>query len=420
MSLRPSFYNHSFLADDGQTAVWNSVSGALLRLGPGESAALNGFGIGGMTDERARQLHQLGILVDSDVDEARPLIESAGGQNLVRNHFRILTTTSCNAHCDYCYEKGIAESCMNAATAAQTARVIERQFKSQTFVSVPTLEWYGGEPLLNTSVISQICGHLSCASVPFRSLMFTNGLLFTKELIESAKKNWRLEWVQISMDSVGKDYETGKGLNSGSFRLLLDNLKRLLESGIKVSLRVNFDGDTDAALAVIACLHQHFQRSKNLLHVYISPLYASVPEAPEKTMRQILGISDNLVESGLVRSDAVYHLQRRSGRCFMTKAGGRTVAPDGNLYNCSHAMTTDQCVGTVWDIRDDLPARKAFAQSALSSKCASCRLLPVCLGGCRAAELGLATTYQCLLYKSVLDDVLRKRLEMEIQHCSHS
>jgi sulfatase maturation enzyme AslB (radical SAM superfamily) len=40
--------------------------------------------------------------------------------------------------------------------------------------------------------------------------------------------------------------------------------------------------------------------------------------------------------------------------------------------------------------------------------CRDCKLLPVCMGGCRVAELGLAPMTQCLPAKSVIPELMEE------------
>ena len=62
-------------------------------------------------------------------------------------HFTILTTTTCNARCFYCYElKSKGKTPMSIETAEKVAKYIITRCPKGTEVS---LDWFGGEPLFN-------------------------------------------------------------------------------------------------------------------------------------------------------------------------------------------------------------------------------------------------------------------------------
>jgi sulfatase maturation enzyme AslB (radical SAM superfamily) len=58
--------------------------------------------------------------------------------------------------------------------------------------------------------------------------MFSNGLLFNDENIIKAKEIWNLKKIQITIDGTEPFYEKIKNVPSGSFNILLANIKKLL------------------------------------------------------------------------------------------------------------------------------------------------------------------------------------------------
>jgi len=70
--------------------------------------------------------------------------------------YTILPTTSCNARCYYCYEKGIVPVSMSETVAQDVIRFIVEHSHGQEI----RIRWFGGEPTLGVKRINQICDGL--------------------------------------------------------------------------------------------------------------------------------------------------------------------------------------------------------------------------------------------------------------------
>ena len=149
----------------------------------------------------------MGLLIEDNVNELDIIKYDIFKTNSNDgNAFRILTTTACNAKCPYCYEKGIKTETMTLDMADKVAKFIEQQSTTNAGI---TLEWFGGEPLVNPSVISVITRKLKNDGYIIKSAaLTTNGILFTDELIEVAKTEWQLTNVQITLDGVNEIHDS--------------------------------------------------------------------------------------------------------------------------------------------------------------------------------------------------------------------
>lgn len=154
------------------------------------------------------------------------------------DYFEILTTTSCNANCFYCYEIGYEQMSMDYSTAISVVDFIEKHIGKNKI----KIRWYGGEPLLNTDAIKTICRGLKNRSIDFESSIISNGLLFSDEIIKDSLKLWNLKNVRITIDGTNSVYnkvKRFKNLSSDPFVTVMNNINRLLESNIKVQFRIN-------------------------------------------------------------------------------------------------------------------------------------------------------------------------------------
>ena len=407
MSITCSQFNYLY-SENGSFALWNTLSGQFVRLPQGVYHALKSGELSSLDGTEVVALKKVGALVDDSTNELA-LFESvtARQRNEVPWKYRILTTTACNARCSYCYEKGTALSTMDPDTAEKTAGLIIRNYQTQPTDII--LEWFGGEPLLNAGPITSICGRLSEAGVPFASYITTNGLLLDECLLACCG-DWHLRGLQITLDGLGEQYERIKAVPPGSFERLTDNIRSALEKGLRVKIRINESGDIEAEKLLIRRLKELFGRNP-LLSVYGSPLYRTGKSVDRDRMERILTLEQELFRCGFAEEKDFYSFRPRFTRCFACSGKGFTVFPDGRLYNCSHCFEEDGCIGNVDTQERNEEKRKKYTEAGLSTECWKCVFLPLCAGGCRSAELGLAEMNQCFPYKSVMDKVASLRLK---------
>lgn len=317
---------------------------------------------------------------------------------------RVLTTTACNAGCAYCYEKGAPILTMTPETAEQTAAFLAEQ-AAAFHAPLVSLEWFGGEPTLNLQAMDTLSAALFRAGVWYTASIVTNGLLADAAFTPERISLWQLTRAQITLDGPEKTHERVKGFAPGAYERIMENILTLTERKIRVRLRLNASGELSETAALIDELRRRFSGNEQI-SAYIAPLYAREKAVPRRVMLEVLELNRRLVEAGLASENSGFRMQERKARCFMMTEGGFTVAPDGRLFNCSHVMTEEQCVGSVWQYDAENPIRQAFLRCELSEECRRCAMLPVCGGGCRIAELGLSDMRQCHPYKSVCADLL--------------
>ena len=119
------------------------------------------------------------FLVHDDFDEYRSVnqlrrICRANSTGDAINHYIILPTTFCNAHCFYCYESDYPRVHMTEETANKLIDFIDEHRNG----SRVTINWFGGEPLVGIQRIDQISQGLKDCGISFSSSMISNGYLF--------------------------------------------------------------------------------------------------------------------------------------------------------------------------------------------------------------------------------------------------
>lgn len=308
-------------------------------------------------------------------------------QNPVRGikSFTILTTTDCNARCFYCYEKGRPRIPMLEETALKVADFI-LQNRTNDQVS---LRWFGGEPLYNKGVISLICGKLRDTGVEYKSSMISNGYLFDDATVEDAVRLWNLKKVQITLDGTEDVYNRSKAFiyTEGSpYRRVLGNIHRLLDTGIRVTIRLNIDRhNADDLLALTEILGAEFKGEKKL-NVYSHVLFevGSEGSAVQHTdsQRQELfqvrmRLQERFRELGFFRPKSLTHTLKLN-RCMADNDGSILILPDGHLGKCEH-FSDDHWFGHLDSPEQDEAVLADFKQLREElDACAECPFYPDC------------------------------------------
>ena len=237
--------------------------------------------------------------------------------------------------------------------------------------------------------------------------MTTNGILLAESLIHKAS-DWNLRKIQITLDAAGEKYEEIKHVSEGSYEQVLQNIDLCLSSDVRVVVRINYAGNKDQIESLIDNLSTRFSGKSIKPKVYISTIYSDGKCISAAHMGKVMALNERLIKSNLMAFDEVYGLQQRD-RCFSATPWGYTIMPDGMLVNCSHNVGAENSWGTIWTYDSSDKLHQMFLSDKLSDDCYSCPLIPICGGGCPAAQHGVASMHQCVPYKSIISDILRIR-----------
>ncbi len=142
-------------------------------------------------------------------------------------------TRSCNLKCYYCYKDAV----LNVSERLETKTLLEilKELKKR---GLRVVELTGGEPLLHPDFLSilDFCYHnFSVVSV------LSNGTLITEEFVEQILLYKDKLVFSISLDSCDElEYERKSGIK-GSFKKVVDGIKRLTQKGFFVRASMAVD-----------------------------------------------------------------------------------------------------------------------------------------------------------------------------------
>lgn len=413
MSFKLSRYNCIKIGVNS-VAICNTFSGSLAVLDKDEYYKLQNIHNHSESDNDVQVWLQQGFVVEDCKDELSIVNYCRLRDAFIKNRpiYRILTTSACNARCFYCYERGRYVQTMTKETAEDVAEFIIKNTEEKEKV---TINWFGGEPLLNADVITLIMQRLISALGNERvdSSLITNASLFSRELISIAKETWNLNNIQITLDGMAEVHNRRKAYvnNCHSFGKTIETIRLLLSKGFRVSLRLNFDKDNfNDIIELIYYIYETFGNQKNLI-CYAYPLFNMTPnndkayvcrdDIPEYMPR----IINALVECGYYNPNMI--LQRRTRACFATDPYSYVINVDGILYKCT--MDKMELSRSVGNVRDGIKMNNNLMEwttPVLPGQCIDCVLLPICQGGCRASRILNLDASGCEIKKQIIEITL--------------
>lgn len=389
------------LPEGGKCAVYNTLTQGLVIL---EDHKLNAFEKGeasGLSAEEIASLEDLGVLVPEEVDEDLLF-------DLFYNQIRfsgrtlsitLLTTMSCNFACSYCYEGDLTRGRkqMSLETADETIAWIKARAKDSS-VSKIDIQYHGGEPLLNIPVIERVGRELKefCAKkgIKLSSHILSNGYLLDRKTAERIKAVG-VESVRVTIDGPEDTHDSMRFLRGGgkTYRAIIENLLEIKDI-LRVSVGINYTKETAKRIPeLLDGLTKVGLGPGAIKRVGCSPVMPGEGSAAfdsecipaDDLYDDLLSVQEVVVKRGFWK-----YAEPEISPCPVVMATAFTVNYDGVVCKCP--ALADHPQYSVGNVREELTYNAEMYRclgynTFDNKKCRDCRLLPLCLGGCRYLAL---------------------------------
>ncbi|HML88750.1 MAG TPA: SPASM domain-containing protein [Methylomusa anaerophila] len=440
--MKPSIYNFIWPAEQqDKVIVFNSMTTALIELDKDCAAVLNkpGFALEELSfGDRllVAGLKEGGFVLDDEIDELQVLKFNYNRQKYDpgRMGLTIAPTMLCNFACTYCFEqpgegdrRDGGHSIMPEPVRQELVDFVARAAKNLKSLQVI---WYGGEPLLAQDVIVELSEKfISLAAennIAYSAYMVTNGYLADENrwTVQKLKEN-RISTIQVTLDGPPEVHNRRRMLKSGrgsTFERILNNIKLLLSQGLAVHLRINVDrSNMENAEELLDILEA--ENLKDIQNIYLGQVHADT--AGCKSVESSCATTEEFTRFSCAFHRTLAHRGFKAGRyprsavsCSANYLNAFVIDPDGDMYKCWHEVGNKPlAVGNIagFDKPRDRQQRmreirwltwEPFAYAG----CLSCKLVPVCMGGCsyRAMHAG-DNQPDCLEWKYGLEDYIKLR-----------
>lgn len=408
MQYKLSRYNYYFNSEKDEIGIFNTFSGAVVGLSPAEFDDLK------QENGNLEPYIRSGIMVPFYQNELDELYANRVSRMVSNDKptYRIFTTTDCNARCFYCYEDRAAKTYMSSETAERVCDFIFGNLGDHECL----IQWFGGEPLMNPSVIDLITNRLEKQA---EFMMITNASLIDVVGIEQMKR-WHIAKIQVTLDGTKDVYNKRKGYIDilDGFSKVIGNIRSLIEAGIFVSIRINYDHhNVEEVLKLIAFLSKCLPKANNY-GIYASHLFSQKEIDDSLTRKEDwFRIQEALIKHGFSSVQKSYSLPYRASQCFACQTRSFVITPDGGLYKC--ALSTgnkNERIGDVYGGITDYKKMMSWADPSIREDCRECIWLPICQCGCEAGRKGYITD-KCMLQKDFVDEVIKRKIQEVKDEC---
>ena len=377
------------------------------------------------------ELYFMSIL--DEVSEGHPLIERLARRGVIANYdereafelqrrlectqapdgevaITICPTLACNFECPYCFAtrgRGKMSLEIQDDIVALAARMLDAAHAKRLVIT-----WFGGEPLMATSVIEALSPRLISLAeergCEYEAWIFTNGYLLDENVVDLLLR-CRVTHVHIPLDGVGATNDATRRLVGGgpTYQRILGNLA-LLKPPMQTLIRANVHEGNVAEIDALkkAVLDRAKEAGTSLNFYAASIIDVSPADEVDSPMAEYAfhGIDVAL------RPESRHVIVGKDHSCVGQNLWMVAIDDKGFLYKCGGKLCGQQkyAYGTAhdWDPTDPLATAgnpdmlSKFLNTAVPShddKCYECVWLPMCGGGC--PQLRLFGKPECPAYR---------------------
>lgn len=361
-----------------------------------------------------------GFIVDYCVDECYLLKEKLKENIFNENDFHLIInpTLNCNFKCWYCYETH-SISKINEDVLERIRKFINNK-TLQLELSHFHLSFFGGEPLLYfEDIVAPLIDYTykKCHdNAKKMSLSFTsNGYLINDFFLNYLNQYHDCYTsVQVTLDGCREDHNKVRyTAKHGSFDVIIQNIKRLLEIGVHVILRINYTTKNINMIdKIITDLSDPIFYNNKLLVINFQQVWQDISSSKNNSEcldKVICNFREHKFRVLYHNSDFVRN------PCYADKKNEMIVNYNGNIYKCTaidfdkeerYGYLNEKGV-VIWE---ENKHQKRLNTLFSNPNCFNCRIAPICGGGCSQNALKNSGVKYCLLNN---DEELKDKLILD-------
>lgn len=406
--MKISKFNSTLQLSDKYRLHYNALTDSFLL-------SKNDFKISLETDSKALQvLTEKGFIVEDQTDEDEILRARAESVIMQESSFNLIInpTLDCNFSCWYCYEEKRKGAIMKQPILSSVLRLINHLAAHYKHIHI---SFFGGEPLLGfQTVIKPIFAGLEAAckdcSCDYSASFTTNGSLLTDNML-SYLENVHVNNMQITLDGHKELHNATRffAKHQGSYDIILENIVKLLQKDISVTLRLNYTPENIHTMRSIVDDIVKIVPT-NLRGILLVRLHQVWQTCGVEIVEDVDDLLECFIEHGILALKPVYNNVKSP--CYADYKNSALVNYDGNVFKCTAVdfLNTPRegyissSGEIVWE--NDSLNRRVSAKFK-NKACNECRIQPLCNGGCSQKAMHCASTNYCILD---FDDAKKDRI----------
>lgn len=349
-------------------------------------------------------LIETGAILEDNVNEMALVKEmSYNAINNLSEYILIVNpTTNCNFNCWYCYETHNKQAKMTEQTLGNIKNLISTLISERTELKTFHLSFFGGEPLLYfNQVVKPLmeCTRTVCeANETLYSYAFTtNGYLINQEMIKWFSRFKEINF-QITFDGGREFHDKVRYPNSkkGSYDKIINNVKSLLSIQHYVTLRINYTANNIDSVSSI------YEDIKDITTLQRKKLVIDLHRVWQDNQND--NLEDKVHETIMLFRGNGFNAKQQlldnvRDPCYADKANEALINYNGDVFSCTardfetfprDGYLTDEGV-IVWE--NDSYNKRINAKFQ-NEPCLTCRIMPLCCGGCSKKAIDSQNTKQ--------------------------
>ena len=419
--MKASNYNFFFpyKEDNSKLIAYNSFSNALALMDRQQHSIFKNYCDNSVEIEDEEFLSQLKLgnfLIEDNFNEKDIL-----RINMLNNRYStsslgltIAPTADCNFRCPYCYEKDAL--CPQYMSSDVQDKIIELIKNQANTISVLSVSWYGGEPLMGIKAIERmsrafikICEE---NNITYFASIVTNGYYLTRKNVELLNE-LKITSMQVTLDGAKEVHNQRRPLKGGlpTFDIIINNLVQSKDILPYTSIRINVDMDNIlSAKEVVQLL-----KEKEMPDYVVPYLGRILPDNGTYDASRCFDTCDfsqkDYEFKAQIEDDTNYitnYPTSISNVCTADKQNSFVIGADGGLYKCWMDIGNyDKCIGNILDgsiTNQNILLDYMLHDPTTDPMCGNCKLLPVCMSGCPVKRI--EGEESCTKYKYLLNQYL--------------
>lgn len=236
-------------------------------------------------------------------------------------------------------------------------------------------------------ILSEVVPFLKSQNVAFSCGMTTNGLLLDQKKLEFSKEH-SLDGFQITLDGDKDQHDKIRFISEGrgSYDKIVENIFLIAKNNLKASVRINCSGDTLAGIPIIL---DKFNELDSSLKKYVDFDFHKVWQVEEDIEDDLMEYRVLFRDNGFKVRGGIYDTLVNS--CYADKKNHVTINYNGEIFKCTaRDFKSEEVEGVlndngsiIWNEKYDKRLNSKFH----NKPCQSCKIFPICGGGCSQQAL---------------------------------
>lgn len=391
---------NSIIPFEGKFALYNSFNQKVIFIEQILKDILDAARIEGI--QGLREIHptfydylvEHAFLVPAEEDEVEKVKTLSREVDENTNSFLLTINPSmnCNFKCWYCYETHVRDSRLNPAMIEKINKFVAKT-ASKPGMKHFSLSFFGGEPLLYfkkdvTPIIDFF--HAACQkhNIEFALSFTTNGYLVNQEFVDYFTSRNITCALQITLDGYKENHDQVRFVNAskGSYDQIINNIRLLVNNQFFVRLRINYTEKNVDGTYKIAEEFADIDRERARQYLLFDFHRVWQDDKVDDTSVILDSNVDHIRKNGFNVSGN-YTPNAVKDSCYADKRHSAVINYNGDIFKCTaRDFTTVQRAGYLND-DGELVWENDYLERRMNAKfnnkpCLSCRLMPICNGGC--------------------------------------